>query len=256
MGRHWRGLGLLGWVTKKERNNQATKVPQPKAFPTAERHKDTKPGNEGVCVQQRAPDLSWGGQYSDPTTSAWGKSQGAGQPQTYFISTGVFSPSPSSGFGVRRGLPSFSGLPRRPVGVSRSSLCRPRDRSPRIETRFRSSGGRTDLSQLRSQPPETLSPAEAGGGGTSGGGLCTVGVEMWRRFCSAIGRKLLTGGCTSRAGPTLLAMSSDCCTPNLSIYSTGIEAVGAALAPANHGWDFLFHPLFVSLWNLRRCHRF
>lgn len=94
-----------------------------------------------------------------------------------------------------------------------------------------------------------LEPCGGWRGRDLGGGLCAEGVGTWRRFCTAIGRQLRTGGCTSRAGPTLLAMSSDCCTPNLSIYSTGIEAAGAALAPANHGWDFLFLPLFVSLWN-------
>jgi hypothetical protein len=125
-------------------------------------------------VQQRAPDLSWGGQYRDPTTSARGKSQGAGQLQTYFISTGVFSPSHTSGLGAGRGMPTFSGLPHRPFGVSRSSLCRPRDRSPRIETRSGASRGGTDPSLLGSQPRETLSPAEAGGGGTSG-----VGSAPW-----------------------------------------------------------------------------
>lgn len=129
-------------------------------------------------MQPRAPDLSWGGQYNDPTTSARGKSQGAGQLQTYFVSTGVFSPSHTPGLGTGRGLLTFSGLPPCPFRVSRSSLCRPRDRFPRIETRSRGSCGGTDPSLLRSQPPETLSPAEAGGGGTSGWALLGGGGDV------------------------------------------------------------------------------
>lgn len=140
--------------------------------------------------------------------------------------------------------------------VSRSSLCRPGDRAPRRrKTRPADSRRGRDPPRLRFQPPETLRPAEAGGGGTRGG-LCAVGAGPRRLLCTTIGRELRTGGRTSQPGPTLLAMSSDCCTPNLSIYSTGIEAAGAALALANHGWDFLFRPLFVSFWDLRRCHRF
>lgn len=99
-----------------------------------------------------------------------------------------------------------------------------------------------------------LKPREPRGAGTQGG-LGSVGAGPGRRVYATIGRGPRTGGWASRAGPTPLAMSSACCTPNLSIYSTGIEAVGAALAPANHGWDFLFRPLFVSLWDLQRCHR-
>lgn len=87
-------------------------------------------------------------------------------------------------------------------------------------------------------------------------GLCSLGAGPGSAVCATIGREPRTGGRTSRAGPTPLAMSSVCCTPKLSIYSTGIEAAGAALASANHGWDFLFRPFFVSLWDLRRCHRF
>lgn len=87
-------------------------------------------------------------------------------------------------------------------------------------------------------------------------GLCSPGAGPGSAVCATIGREPRTGGRTSRAGPTPLAMSSACCTPKLSIYSTGIEAAGAALASANHGWDFLFRPFFVSLWDLRRCHRF
>lgn len=85
---------------------------------------------------------------------------------------------------------------------------------------------------------------------------CSSGAGPGSAVCATIGREPWTGGCTSRVGPTPLAMSSACCTPKLSIYSTGIEAAGAALASTNHGWDFLFCPLFVSLWDLRRCHRF
>lgn len=105
------------------------------------------------------------------------------------------------------------------------------------------------------KPGVIVHPAEPRGAGTQGG-LCSIGAGPGRPVCVAIGSELRTGGWASRAGPTPLAMSSACCTPNLSIYSTGIEAVGAALAPANHGWDFLFRSLFVSLWDLRRCHRF
>lgn len=206
---------------------------------------------------QAAPDLSWGGRHSDPTASARGESQGSGQLQTHPHSLSLLSHCPSWG-GVRwGGCQHFLAFPAVLSRVSPSSLCRPGDRSPRCWT-TRPEVHPRGHGPITAADPASGDLAPSGGwrGRNLGGGLCATGVGPWPPLCTSIGRWLRTGGCTSRAGPTLLAMSSDCCTPNLSIYSTGIEAAGAALAPANHGWDFLFRPLFVSLWDLRRCHRF
>lgn len=158
----------------------------------------------------------------------------------------------------KRGLPTFPrATPRRPPPpqpIQRLSKLPPRPRGwiPEVKSGdpVASLGGGGD--PRKSCP---LKPREPRGAGTPGG-LGSVGAGPGRRGYATIGRGPRTGGWASRAGPTPLAMSSARCTPNLSIYSTGIEAVGAALAPAKHGWDFLFRPLFVSLWDLQRCHRF
>lgn len=174
--------------------------------------------------------------------------------------------------GNKRAFSSISNRPRRDTGCPTFLRTSPPHNQFRVsQSSFRRSGAGT----LRGDQGTPLLPSS--GGGTrqnsppqsrrpnappspEGAGLrdrlCSSGAGPGTAVCATIGREPRTGGCTSRVGPTPLAMSSACCTPKLSIYSTGIEAAGAALASTNHGWDFLFCPLFISLWDLRRCHRF
>lgn len=161
--------------------------------------------------------------------------------------------------GVKRVCQPLLGLPRlNRFRVFSKLLPQPRGWPPGVTSGDPATSLLRGRGPQQSSPPqarEDWRPAEPGGAGLQGG-LCSVGAGPDCPIWATIGRRPRTGGRTSRAGPAPLAMSSACCTPNLSIYSTGIEAAGAALAPANHGWDFLFCPLFVSLWDLRRCHRF
>lgn len=166
----------------------------------------------------------------------------------------LFNPSHRLTSGGR--LPTFSGLPHRPFSFSKFPQSSGGSSPEASEDKARGLPPGQRPSAAAVPASGDLAPCGGWRGGGTWGGLCAVGAGPRRLLRTTIGRELRTGGRTSLPGPTLLAMSSDCCTPNLSIYSTGIEAAGAALAPANHGWDFLFRPLFVSLWDLRCCHRF